>query len=196
MSSFTAATIHDMSDFDEQQEYWVSNFVQNSMLRTNVNAPFRQYMFNFLRRAEAAFREYTLAREATYAFLGSMGSASRYMAALFHWEVWLSQAWHGYELLRRVAGGVQIFEKGDGSIEQRLNLLYNQAKHVASEIENGNLPTSDATLGVWLENAGLRSNDGHLTFSESALVLEDLARWADRFQDPATLGDKLRGVSG
>jgi len=62
MSVFTEADIPDMSAYTPAQEHWVGNFVLNTMLTVNVPSPQRQFMFNFLRRAEAAFRDYGHAR--------------------------------------------------------------------------------------------------------------------------------------
>lgn len=196
MSAFTSAEIADLSHHDEQQEHWVSNFILNTLLRVRVPPPSRTYMFNFLRRAEAAFREYSLARESTLAYLETGKSPSRYMAAVFHWEVCLSQAWHAYELLMELAGGVKIFEKEDGTIPQRLNLLYNQMKHVDSTIASCQLPSPEATLPVWLENAGLRSTEGHLEFREMVEILQDLAKWASAIEDPSTLKEQLAAARG
>lgn len=195
MSAFTEAQIPDMSAFNDQQEHWLSNFVLNSTLRINITAPDRQYIFNYLRRAEAAFRQYELARKATLDFLeGSSQSVSKYMMAIFHWEVFLSQAWQAYELLRYMLD-VDVFKNGDGSVEQRLNMAYNQCKHVESEIKSGNLLSEDATLSVYLTNEGLESNDSIIYFDEMADTLKNLGRFADLLQDPASIQAKIPSSS-
>ena len=72
-------------------------------------------------------------------------SVSRYAAAALHWEYFLGQSWHAYLLLRGLFKFLtqldvpQVFVRGEGSVEERLNDLYNQMKHVDSRIENGKM---------------------------------------------------------
>lgn len=83
-----------------------------------------------------------------------------------------------------------LFEPNDGSVLQRLCLLYNRSKHVNHAINAGQL-AADSTLPVWLTNDGLRCVDGHLTFEEMAEILEELAWWSDAAQDPLTMREKI-----
>jgi hypothetical protein len=165
------------------------------LFRAKWSAPLNAYAYNYLRRAEAAFREHINARAATLKFLERRNSPSLYTRALFHWEVFLGQSWHAYELLVQVVSpGVRPFEQGSGSVEERLNHLYNQMKHVEGRIENGQMPIG-ATVPVWLTNEGLTSIDARLTFVESAEVLEDLAKWADALDDPRSASDRIGSIS-
>jgi hypothetical protein len=84
-----------------------------------------------------------------------------------------------------------LFVQGDGSVLERLNLLYNRSKHMDSAIENGHLP-AESTMAIWLTNDGVRSIDSVLTFAEIADILRDLATWSDAAQDPLTMEEKLR----
>jgi hypothetical protein len=188
MSKFTAAAIRDMTAVSVEQEHWLMNFVLNTMLSVNLAAPIRQTLFNFLRRVESAFREYSLARDQTTAYLTDTKKVSAYIAAIGHWEVFLSYAYQAYCLLAQ--NQKILFTPGDGSGLQRLNLLYNRSKHADKAIEAGQLP-EDATMAVWLTNDGLRSTDSRLTFDEIAEILEDLARWSDAAQDPLTMREKI-----
>ena len=185
VSTFTEADIPDMSSWSTESPHWIANFFLNSALTASFAPPMNAYAYNFLRRAQYAFSEHQIAREATLAFLSSGGqSATRYADALFHWECFLGQTWHSYALLVTAWNG-RAFEKNDGSTEQRLNALYNQMKHVESRIENGQM-LDGATVPVWLDNNGLRSVDASLTFAETADVLKDLAKYADALMDPKT----------
>lgn len=191
MSGFTNADVPDMSNYCDQSVHWVSNFVLSTILRVNVQDPARQYMFNYLRCAEAAFRQHGLAREATIQFVsGSRQSVSSYMMAVSHWEVFLSRAWRGYCLLKCLCDLPRIFEQGQGSVEERLNLLYNQSKHAGSVIKAGKMSES-ATIPVWLTNRGLQSHDVLLTYEETAEVLKDISKWAQLLQDPATIRENI-----
>lgn len=191
MSAFTSAEIPGMSKYCDQSGFWVTNFVLTTMLRVKLKDPARQYIFNYLRRAEAAYRQHDLARQATTNFLdGSRDGVSRYMMAVFHWEIFLAQAWQAYDLLRHFFGS-EVFQRNDGSIEQRLHALYSQSKHSEDIIRSGNLP-EDATIPLWMTNDGLSSKDTQLSYVETAEVLKDLAKWAQGLQDPVTFADKLR----
>ena len=84
-----------------------------------------------------------------------------------------------------------LFVKDDGSILQRLNLLYNRSKHIESAIKSSQLPPN-GTLPVWLTNEGLEATDAKLTFEEMADILSDLAKWADAVQDPLTMQETIK----
>lgn len=190
-SSFTRAEIPDMSAYDKESSHWVANFFLNSMLRAEWKPPFNAYMYNYLRRAEAAFREHQAARSETLLFIESgRQSTKKYTAALFHWETFLGQSWHAYKTLQK-SFEVELYKSGEGSVEERLNALYNQMKHVESRIESKQI-LEGATVPVWLTNDGLVSVDSALTFSETGEVLKDLAKWANILQDPLSAPEKLK----
>jgi hypothetical protein len=185
VSTFTKADIPDMSSWSKESPHWIANFFLNSAFSASFAPPLNAYAYNYLRRAQYAFAEHHLARESTLAFFASGGqSATRYADALFHWEGFLGQAWHAFALLVTAWEG-KAFEKNDGSVEQRLNALYNQMKHVESRIENEQM-IPGATVPVWLENEGLRSVDANLTYAESGEVLKELAKYADALSNPKT----------
>lgn len=174
-----------MSNYSKESKYWIANFFLNSTFNAKFAPPMNAYAYNYLRRAQFAFSEHHLARQSTLNFLSSGGqSPTSYIEALFHWECFLGQSWHALALLMAAWDG-KAFEKDDGSIEQRLNSLYNQMKHVESRIENRQM-LPEATVPVWLENAGLRSIDVSMTFTETAEVLRELAKYADALMNPAT----------
>jgi len=137
---------------------------------------------------ESTFREYALARDQTLMYLKNPDAVTAYLAAIGHWEVFLSHAYQAYRLLAR--NQKILFKQGDGSILERLNLLYNWSKHAEKAIEAGQLP-AEGTLAVGLTNNGLRSADSRLTYDEMAEMLEELARWSDAAQDPSTMREKI-----
>lgn len=188
MSEFTQADVPNATACSPEQEHWLSNFILNTVFRGTPPHPARQYMFHFLRRAEAAFREYELARSRTMQHLTNRDSTSHFVASITHWETYLAHSYIAYDQLRSLSGGVKLFEKNDGSVLSRLNLLYNTSKHAVED----QFPP-DGTLAVWLENQGLRSRGTHLSFDEMHEILQDLATWADRIQDPSTLHAAAKG---
>jgi hypothetical protein len=192
ISSFTEASISDLSGL---QERWLVSFILNSSLVVQLDDATRRTIYNFLRRAEAAFREYCSARQMTLAHLANPNpdAVSEYIIAIGHWEVFLSQAYQAWCLLAR--GQKILFAPGDGSTMQRLNLLYNRTKHAESAITAEQLPP-DGTLPVWLKNDGLHSVESSLTFEEIAEMLEDLAVWAEAVQNPASMREKIAAKYG
>jgi hypothetical protein len=189
ISSFTSASIRDMSAVSAEQNYWLINFILNTGLRVTMNDAARQTFYNFLRRTEAAFLDYEAARQRTLKYLGSPNrdALAEYIVAIGHWEAFLSHAYQACCLLYR--GQKSFFERGDGSVLQRLNLLYNRAKHAETAITNQQLPP-DGTLPVWLKNDGLHCVESSLTFDEIAELLEELAQCADEMQDPLAMHEK------
>lgn len=193
VSTFTKADIPDMSTWAKESPHWIANFFLNSAFTASFAPPMNAYAYNFLRRAQYAFSEHRLARESTIGFLVSGGQApARYADALFHWECFLGQAWHAFALLVTAWDG-KAFDKNDGSIEQRLNALYNQMKHVESRIDNRQM-LPGATVPVWLENEGLRSVDANLTYAETAELLKELAKYADALMNPKTAKAAINGL--
>lgn len=200
ISEFNAVEIPDMSGYDPESKHWLANHVLNSGLRGAFDPPANAYAYNYLRRAEAAFSEQEEARQATLGFLASeRQSLSRYAHALLHWEFFLSQSWQAFLLLGEFAKFLtgesgRFFAPGDGSVEQRLNDLYNSMKHVESRIEAGQI-LEGATIPVWLTNEGIRSTDALLTYGETGGILRDIAKWANIVVDPIDMPNRLRAAT-
>jgi hypothetical protein len=184
ISKFDRAEIPDMSSTQPESLHWMSNYILNSVLRGAVPTPQREYRFNFLRRATIAYKEHSLARHATLAFLDSEGqSFGDYFTAIHHWEQFLAAAWHALDTLQRAAIVGRLFEPGDESIAERLHGLYTQTKHMQSSIDRGQMPRQ-GLLAVWLCNSGLRSIDRELGFAETGEILARLGDWAHVAEDP------------
>ncbi len=191
VSNFRRAEIPDMSG---ESSLWLSKFFLNSVLRRSYTDPFRQYVFNYLRRVEGAHVAHQCARSTTVEFLhGSRQSMSRYMEAILHWESFLAQSWMAYALAERLSGA-RPFEKGDGSVGQRVNLLYNRSKHSEEAIKAGQLPP-EGTISVWMEDDGLHGVDVMLRWEETGEVLQDLSNLANMLEDPYTAAEKLKAAN-
>ena len=185
VSTFSKAEIPDLTSWSTESGHWIANYFLNAALSGDFAPPMNAYAYNFIRRAQYAFSEHELARKSTLAFVNGGGQSPRaYADALFHWENFLSQAWHGLSILMTAWDG-KAFEKNDDSVEQRLNALYNQMKHVESRIDNAQM-LPGATVPVWLDNGGLRSVDAHLSYGETGDILKDLAKYADALSNPNT----------
>jgi hypothetical protein len=197
-SKFNQAEIPDMQDHHKEQKFWVNNFFLNSAVTIRYKSPLSAYATAYLRRAENAFVMHKLARDATLSLLSlPQMNPSHYARALLHWEGFLTQAAQGHNVLIRTIRDLisneafRAYRPGDGSIEQRLHSVYNALKHAEKRINNGQI-LPDSVSPVWMTNEGLRSTDTNLDWHETGEILDEMARWASGFQNPAGFADWLR----
>jgi hypothetical protein len=104
--------------------------------------------------------------------------SSPYFRALLHFEVCISQSYQALELLA-TASGRDVFDKKDGSKEERLHGLYIRSKHMDKMIEGGQIPT-EATAALWITNQGLECSSASLSFKELLSLLKWIMETADR----------------
>ena len=97
-----------------------------------------------------------------------------YFRALRHFEASIAALWQGLDFGRR-AVGLDLFAKGDASVYERLNWLYNKGRH----FDPAALPSS-ALHPLWLGNDGIRSHEHAATFVEMRDALSLLGRVARR----------------
>jgi hypothetical protein len=126
-----------------------------------------------------------LARQATLSYLETPGQHPiRYVQAIGHWEAVLTYTWQSCRLVNRDKNG--WYTKGDGSIAEGVNELYNLLKHIDDRIVDGKTMPALSPLGVWLTNAGLKSKGHFVPFAGLAALLAHLADLANQLVDPAT----------
>lgn len=158
---------------------WLNSFILTTVFNVSLEPKIRAYLFNFIRRAEGALSAYPEAREALIEYVQTPRNVlSPYFRALLKFEVCISQCYQGY-LLLAAASGVKLFERADGSPEQRLNVLYNDSKHMNERIEQGEMPT-EATSAIWITNQGLESKGATLLFEELREMLVGMECLAKR----------------
>lgn len=171
----------------DQQNYWVRNFILNTLIGVRLLNPARQYIMNFLRKTESSFHEYSNARLLLSEYIASDRDAiSKYLSAVLHYEVCLAQTYQACMLAKNIIGLTKVFETGDGSTLDRLNKMYNLSKHMDTTIAAGQLP-EDSIIPVWLTNDGLQSHVAALSFAELAKLLEDLGKIANKLSNPQEL---------
>lgn len=195
-AKFNTAEIPDMTQVHDQQRHWTSNFFLNAALRARWSPPLMAYATAFLRRAEGAFTMHDLARTATISLLRAPQiRPSPYATALLYWEGFLSQAAQAQNVIKQLIRNTgdpnfMIYKPDDGSIEQRLHSIYNSIKHVEKRISApGQLPTGSVSP-VWMTNDGICSTEHCLTWAETGEILDEIAKFADDIQDPATLAER------
>ena len=156
------------SEFPERSQ-WLNQFVLRRIFHNHVADDRAALAFALARRADAALDEWELACEAV-----GQGAQrpSTYFKALRHFETCLASLWQGLDLGRR-AIDTDLFSKGDGSVFERVNWLYNKGRHFDPQ----DLPTGDLHA-LWITNDGLRAREHAVTFEEMRDALRLLGRTA------------------
>jgi hypothetical protein len=150
-----------MSNHASQSSHWVANHFLNSVLRGGFEYPISAYVHNYMRRAEGAFAAHAEARRHSLKFIEHQGQAPGiYASALSQWEIFLTHSWQAEALLAKLIEATsqepyRPYTRGEGSVEERLNNLYNSMKHAESRISSGQIPEG-ALVPVWLINEVLR----------------------------------------
>lgn len=190
LSSLTEFKTHEAS---EKLKPWVNNFILNSTFRVKVPEPTKTYYFNFLRRAEGAFIEYEYARKALEDYINTKrnnperNKISPYFRALLHFETFIAQLYQAYEFLMTFSK-MKVFNRGEGTIIEKIHELYITSKHMDKCIKKGHLPDS-ATIAIWITNDGLEgknindeleSKNIKVTFDEIYEVLSHTANLASK----------------
>ena len=193
IADFTSADIPDLTERFPQAPHWVTNHFLNNALGTSFKDRWRQVVLAYIRRAHNAFSSYHEARSRTLAYLdGNQPDnprVSRYFDAVSSWENFALQISMSIDLFRWLNEGLGLFQKNDGSKEQRLYEIANLIKHTASAMTSGQCGEAD-TVPLWLANDGICSFGLIVTYAESSEILIDVSTLADDYQDPHSLREK------
>ena len=194
-TSFRSANIPDISNQFPQAEHWLANFFLNSAFRGKYSTKLQQLILGYLRRSYHAFKSYHDARMATFQYLEKgdphQGHIRLYYEAINNWENYVLQISMAIDLYNAFSNPDKVFEKNDGSKEQRIYTIANQVKHVGHCVNSGQCKEED-TLPLWLTNEGLTSFGIKVSFSEASEILIDVAKLADLVQDPPGLVEKIK----
>ena len=192
LSSLTECNFVEMSSYDSQSGHWIQNYLLNATFRGRYPDPYHQIVMAFMRRAEAAFQEYELARTALEAYVnGSREAISKYFSSLYHFEQFIAHAYQAYMLSKPLLAEPRTFENGDNSVLERLNKIYNHIKHCDSKLFAGNFP-ENATASTWLSSQEIHCSDANITAPETVEILKEIAEYANSFIDPATVLKEIR----
>ena len=181
LSSLTEFKARDAS---EKLKPWVNNFIFNSTFRFKVPEPTKTYYFNFLRRAEGAFIEYEYARKALEDYINTKrnnperNKISPYFRGLLHFETFIAQLYQAYEFLMTFSK-MKLFNRGGGTIIEKIHKLYITSTHMDRRIEEGRL-LDNATAAIWITNDGLECKDVKVTFDEIYEALSYTANLASK----------------
>lgn len=162
-----------------EEAKWLNTFILKTIFHYSISPKIRAYLFNFLRRSEAASTAYREARHHLLEHLATPRNViSPYFRALTQFEVCIAQCYQGYELLGS-ALGQKLYEPGSGTSEEKLQVVYVDSKHMDRMIDGDKLPDT-ATSGIWITNDGLESSRGAITFAELRELLQSMHALAEK----------------
>lgn len=175
LSQLTECNAPDVVRQFKESNFWISNFILNSILRYQVDQRLRTFAYSYLRKAEAAFFEYDLARNSLFEFVNnSTKKPSAYFKSLTHFEFALSMLCQSYQLAKRISNE-KFYEKGDGTHYEKLNKIYDEIRHFKPD----NLPTNHFHP-VWVTNHGIQIENILLNFGELESLLVEVGCFADK----------------
>lgn len=190
ISTFTACDAPDVSTSHPEAPHWLANHFINSVFRGQFPDKYRQFAFNLIMRAQVAFSDYHTARDLTTEYLSTgrpESPASRsYFRAIARWESCLLNLQIFIDVLnkmRKDVGDKPVFTFGDGSPEHRAYAIANTIKHFGGDIAEGRF-TADATIPMWLTNAGLTTQSHQLSYGELGDLVAEVGHAANELQDP------------
>jgi hypothetical protein len=196
IGSFTEANIPDLRAEYDQANHWLTNHFLNNALRSSFKPPVKQYIQNYIFRAEVLFRLYHEALDSTHEYLENNEptnpKVSKYYKAISIWEtVFLNWA-VAFDLVVKLSGNNKLFIKGEASEEERAHEIQNEIKHCGGSIFGGHW-TEESTIPIWLTNTGISSHNYKITFEEISDLVIEVARFASEIQDPKTFAESNKG---
>lgn len=145
--------------------HWLNQFILRRIFHDHVREEYSALALFLIRRTEAALEEWELACAAAQDAKVPYG----YFKTLRHLESCIANLWQGLALSHRSIN-FKLFEKGDGSVYERLNWLYNVGRHFdPQDLQSGDLHR------LWISNDGLNTREHVVTFVELRDEIKALA---------------------
>lgn len=171
MSKLSQLSIKSLAEEFPNADTWLAQFVLRRIFQAHVPDEKAALAFAIIRRTHAALQEWELASAAAQGDLRSIGI---YFSVLRHLESCISSIWQGLEFARKSLGQ-DLFVRGDGSVYERMNWVYNVSRHFAPEA----LPQGD-THRVWLSNQAMHTREKTVNFDELREAIRMLARVSEQ----------------
>lgn len=157
---------------------WLNGLVLRALFQAAPPKSDVAFALAVLRRAEGAVEDYDTGCAALDSFVTANRSTSVYFRALREFESAIAQVYQAFEFLRKKPDA-RLFKPGDGSVWERLNMIYNSGRHGDPRA----LPPGVVQL-VWMENDGVHAqpearSSATVSFDELRKVIEDLAKGAE-----------------
>ena len=170
----------------------IHQFVMLSSFTAKYPDKLHKFALVFLRKTETAFQEYFFAIADLSNYVkqyilcndNPADQLSDYFKILHRFEIIISQIYQSYMVLQYflvLEKHERFWSKGDGSSLERVNILYNYAKHAEDKIAKGlELPGYQ----IWLTNSGISCEENSISFEEISELLIDLADNAKYYSNP------------
>lgn len=200
ISSFTSATVPDLSESFPDSEHWIANYFLNSVFTGNFSGKWRVYAQNLIYRAQNCLFEYERARQLTDEFLAKTApgkpATRAYFRMLSAWETSLLNFSIAADIFRHMNKGQGVFSANDGSASQRAYDLANDVKHYGDTLSkypdfsdaDDLLPEDNKAphaIPLWLTDFGFHSCCHKLSFEEYAKAVSDVCEVADKLRNPS-----------
>jgi len=147
---------------------WITAYGLSVIFNNHPPHLLRPFTIQFLRRVSMAIAEHEHMRVELVDLVAGNPRWSPYYRALHHGEQCCALTYQAYDYIRKLVS-TRLFEGGDDSTLDRLNLLYNSSKH-SRAIERD---------PVWLTNEGLSCDRGVLAFRELEKLLRKFSAVAE-----------------
>lgn len=167
MSKLKHLTINSLADEFPSADDWLGRFVLGRIFHAQVPDDKAALAFAIVRRTHAAVQEWELASAAAR---GNLRSVGNYFSILRHIESCISSVWQGLEFGRKSIEEI-LFARGDGSVYERLNWVYNVSRHFDPQ----GLPQGDLHR-TWLSDEAIHTREHLVLFAELRDVIAMLGR--------------------
>lgn len=193
-SAFTSAEIPDPESFSSGR-YWMADYFLNSTLRSRFTGRWHQLTMGLIWRAQLCLKHYSAARLETLEYVDGhdpgQPKLGTYFRALAEWEAFIVNAMLAIDYINQF-NGTHAFDKGDGSIDQRVYDIGIHIKHMQDRVARGKVDHG-ATMPIVLTNGGLKSSsDLIVSYAEMFKLLEELGAVAGELKDPRGLAETRR----
>ena len=171
MSKLTQLSIDSLAEEFPNTDNWFAQFVLRRILQARVPDEKSALAFAIIRRTHAALQEWEFAYAGAQGNLRSVGT---YFSVLRHFESCISAVWQGLEFARKSLGQ-DLFKKGDGSVYERLNWVYNVSRHFdPHSLSQGDLHR------VWLSDQAVHTREQTVNYDELREAIRMLARVSEK----------------
>lgn len=171
MSKLTKLSIKSLAEEFPNADKWFAQFVLRRIFQAHVPDEKTALAFAIIRRTHAALQEWEFAGAAAQGDLRSVGT---YFNVLRHLESCISAVWQGLAFARKSLGQ-ELFKKGDGTVYECINWVYNVSRHFDPEA----LPQGDLHR-VWLSDQAMHTREQTISFDELREAIRMLARISEK----------------
>jgi hypothetical protein len=161
-------------------EKLIPSFLLNSIFRIQYGDHLKMHALNLIRHVDHANLSYISARACLLDYLSdSPGQrVSAYFNADSYFETHVAQLnMASWLCIRIVSPNGQLYDKGSGDWDERLQEINNQIKHLHDKILAGEL-SEDHTIIMWISNTGLETPTHSIAFPELIEMLGDCQKIA------------------